>query len=600
MPAERIPPEGPGGGPSAAELATSVVAAEQIVQIPLDLCQPSSFNPRVFGTKPTHGLVDLAVSIRRTGQVQPATVRPLGDRYQVVAGERRWRACRLRAKGEAELVPAEAWVGDAAHAAALVAAGPPVDFLRAVVRELTEEQAMEVCVTENLEREDLHPLEEAHGVETMLQLYRGDVEAVAARLSRGVAWVAARARLTHLSAKWQKAIADEERGFQTWTAAHLVEIAKLAPPAQDELLKESFRYHVADATVADVRKAVREQLRALGVAPFDILDAALVPKVGACSTCPTTSASTPGLFADEGDEVQPPDLKKARCLNPGCWRQKQLAAAQAKVAELRREHGDAALVFGNWHDQHQLPEKQRQKARHVEGYGDFVKVKTGTKGAWPGVYFAGEKAGTVEWFTKRPQGSSGGSRKKVAGEERAVTPLAERRKALEKRRKALAVAKASEAIEKSTVVPAVAVLLALAVEFGTKHRGDSSVDYSFDGRRGDRWKAFDSRSGQGEELLRAALWRDEIRPVLLARLVYGSHLDIDKLFSGARRTGELAGVDVAALLMQAIEELPEPKSWKKLAEDERAAKKMAKGKSPAPPAAAEKKPKRAAAARGAS
>jgi ParB family chromosome partitioning protein len=224
-------------------------AAERVELIPLELCRPSDYNPRTFSPKPSPQLVELGMSIRRTGQVQPATVRPLDSRFapiafEIVAGERRWRACRLRAKGETELVPADAWVGDAKLGAELVAAGQPVEFLRAVVRDLTDEQAQEICCVENLDREDLQPLEEAKGVQTLLALYKGDVEAVAARVSRPVSWVAARARLSTLTPSCREALANEKRGFHTWTAAHLVEIAKLAPVAQDALLKGL--HHPAD------------------------------------------------------------------------------------------------------------------------------------------------------------------------------------------------------------------------------------------------------------------------------------------------------------------------------------------------------------------
>lgn len=187
---------------------------ERVELVPLDAIVPSPHQPRVFPDKPPPALVDLARSIRATSQVQPAIVRLMaapagspGDRlrvYQLVAGERRWRACRLRS-GDPGL--------SAEASASLDAAGPPPAHLRAIVRELTDEQAAEVCTVENLDREDLAPLEEANGVATLMGLYHGDVEAVAARLGRPVHWVAARHRLAALSPKWRKALADEERGF---------------------------------------------------------------------------------------------------------------------------------------------------------------------------------------------------------------------------------------------------------------------------------------------------------------------------------------------------------------------------------------------------
>jgi len=571
----------------------SPAIAERVVLIPLEHCKPSAYNPRTFGPKPSESLVELACSIRRTGQVQPATVRPLeGGVLEIVAGERRWRACRLRAKGEAELTPADAYVADAALGAELVAAGPPVEHLRAVVRELTDAEAQEVCVVENLDREDLQPLEEANGVETLLRLNKGDVEAVAARLSKPVSWVAARVRLLNLTPAWRKALGDEQRGLHTWTTGHLVEVAKLEANAQNSLL-DVYRYNASGTSVDDVRRRVRAELRTLGAAPFEILDAALVPKAGACSTCKTTSASTPGLFADEGDEVQPSDLKRARCLNPLCWGEKAIAAAKVKVAELRAAGaGDVAIVYDEYHDQHELPREMQQKARHVGGsYSGFERVKEGTKGAFAGVYAVGKKAGKVEWFKKQAERSSGGGhqKKKGADGEKAVTPLADRRKALNRRRIVFAVQKAAAAVEKSDAVPDDSVLLNLALIFGTKGKFDSLGDYYYDVDRPssmggrDRWKDYDN-TGKAKTVERsAALWQKQIRPVLISRLNYqGTHTDVAKLLANAKRIGDLVGVNVDALYTQAIADLPEPKSWAKVAADEKSAKKAKAALPPAP------------------
>lgn len=578
-----------------ARVAAAMSGADVVELIPLECCSPAPYNPRKFGAKPSAALIQLALSIRRTGQVQPATVRRQGDGYEIVCGERRWRACCLctlaevadaQINGGIQPGPGPALAGEAAEQ--LATAGPPPRHLRAIVRELTDEQAMEICTVENLEREDLQPLEEAAGVETLLRLYRGDVEAVASRLRRPVSWVAARVRLTTLSPNWRKAIASEERGFETWTAAHLAEVAKLEPKAQDELLRRF--HHPADASVKDVRASVGASLRTLGLAPFDIEDAALQPKCGACTTCKTTSASTPGLFADEGDEIRPSELRKARCLNPGCWDDKVVAHARAKVRELRKQHGDAAIVAD--HDSYRLPQDLQQKARRIGNYSEFSNVKEGTKGAWPGVYAVGEKAGQVEWFTKRAKESGRAKRRSgKAGGAGAppVTALKDRRIALDRRRKVLAVGKIAEAVKKSTVTPTSDDLLAVAIAFGTQTKADSLSTYYFGGNAniGDRWSAFDAAAailaGKGGaaqlEKALAGFWAAQLRPVLLSRLNYqGSHTDIAKLWTDAQRTAELAGVDAAAHLAKAVEEIPEPKSWEALARQEKEARKAAKVK----------------------
>lgn len=97
-------------------------------------------------------LAELADSISRHGVLQPILVRPLlGGGYQIVAGERRWRAARMAGLTE---VPA-------------------------VIRELDESQVMELALIENLQREDLSPLEEAQGYEVLIETYGFTQEEVA-------------------------------------------------------------------------------------------------------------------------------------------------------------------------------------------------------------------------------------------------------------------------------------------------------------------------------------------------------------------------------------------------------------------------------------
>ena len=97
-------------------------------------------------------LMELADSISRHGILQPLLVRPLlGGGYQIVAGERRWRAARMAGLTE---VPA-------------------------VIRELDESQVMELALIENLQREDLSPLEEAQGYATLIETYGFTQEEVA-------------------------------------------------------------------------------------------------------------------------------------------------------------------------------------------------------------------------------------------------------------------------------------------------------------------------------------------------------------------------------------------------------------------------------------
>jgi len=137
------------------------------VRIPLALIEPGPFQPRRRFSDTA--LRELAESIRAKGVLQPLLVRPKGDGYQLVAGERRFRAAQLAGLTE---VPA-------------------------VVRELTDQEALEVALVENLQREDLSPVEEAEGYRRLAEMGLSH-EAIAARVGRSRSAVTNALRLLQL------------------------------------------------------------------------------------------------------------------------------------------------------------------------------------------------------------------------------------------------------------------------------------------------------------------------------------------------------------------------------------------------------------------
>ncbi len=151
-----------------------------IEAIPVDRIDPNPFQPRQ--AFPEAGLKELADSIRASGLVQPVLVRKVQERYQLVAGERRWRAAR-----EAGL-----------------------ESIPAVVRELSDREALELALTENLLREDLNPMDVAHGFKALQEKYGLTHEEVAARLGVDRSTVTNTIRLLRLPAEIQEMIARGE------------------------------------------------------------------------------------------------------------------------------------------------------------------------------------------------------------------------------------------------------------------------------------------------------------------------------------------------------------------------------------------------------
>ena len=116
-------------------------------------------------------LLTLADSIEKHGLIQPLLVEPLEkDRYRIIAGERRWRACRI--------------------------AG--VESVPVVIRTVTEQQNMEIALIENLQREDLNPIEEAKGYKSLSELYHMTQEQIAESVGKSRPAVANAMRLLSL------------------------------------------------------------------------------------------------------------------------------------------------------------------------------------------------------------------------------------------------------------------------------------------------------------------------------------------------------------------------------------------------------------------
>jgi ParB family chromosome partitioning protein len=159
---------------AAAASGTAIAAAparipnEGLLQIDIDLIDPSPYQPRThFREQP---LEELAQSIRASGIIQPLVVRRIGDRYQLIAGERRWRAAQRA----------------------------PIGRVPVVVRDVPEETALEMALVENLQREDLNAIEQARAFERLIEEFSLTQEEVAERTGKDRATIANSLRLLKL------------------------------------------------------------------------------------------------------------------------------------------------------------------------------------------------------------------------------------------------------------------------------------------------------------------------------------------------------------------------------------------------------------------
>jgi ParB family chromosome partitioning protein len=188
-------PVAPGGSAAAAAPALSAAPAGPL-QIDIDLIEPSPYQPRTRFRE--EALDELARSIQTSGIIQPIVLRPVGNRYQLIAGERRWRAAQR--------------------------AG--LKKVSSIVRQVPDELALEMTLVENIQREDLNAIEAARAFERLMDEFQLTQESVAERTGKDRATVANAVRLLKLESTIQDWI-EEGR----LTAGHGRALLGVAEPA---------------------------------------------------------------------------------------------------------------------------------------------------------------------------------------------------------------------------------------------------------------------------------------------------------------------------------------------------------------------------------
>ncbi|HSG29726.1 MAG TPA: ParB/RepB/Spo0J family partition protein [Candidatus Krumholzibacterium sp.] len=204
------------------DLKESVSETERIAEIPLEEIDPNPFQPR--GSFDRTQLEHLADSIRKNGVLQPVVVRRRGERYQIVVGERRMRASGIAGK----------------HS------------IPAIVREVSDDDALKLALLENLQREDLNPVEEAKGYVALKDTAGMSDKDIAEALGKDRSTVANMIRLLALPAE---VIALLEEG--KIRAGHARAILSIKDPGEQILWAR--RAAEDGFTVRDVEDAVKPQ-----------------------------------------------------------------------------------------------------------------------------------------------------------------------------------------------------------------------------------------------------------------------------------------------------------------------------------------------------
>jgi|GEM_PF-4608600 len=280
----------------------SNAAAGEFELLKLASLSLSPFNPRKFIDERKQK--ELEESIRQVSIVEPIIVREVhkdGQNesvgYQIVCGERRYLAAK---KIGLPLVPC-------------------------IIRVYTDDEAMEVQIVENLQRSDIHPMNEAEGYSFMVKKLKQDIRTIASKVGKSPQYVANRLKLMELIEPAKKALWDG-----TLDIGKALVICRVPAEFQKELL-ESATDEYNSSTVEELEGDIEDNIMVqLSTAPWELEDPELVKKAGPCSLCPKRTGFNQDLFGNVG--------KKDKCLDTGCFAIKMKAYMEAEQKRLA-QHG---------------------------------------------------------------------------------------------------------------------------------------------------------------------------------------------------------------------------------------------------------------------
>lgn len=276
------------------------MGTDEFRYLPLADVRESPNNPR----RNFKGMEELTASVTAHGVLVPLLVRPVDGYMEIIAGARRYRAAKA---AKLDVVPAR-------------------------IREMSDDEALELQVVENLQREDVHPMEEAVGYQHLLARPGYDIPGVAAKVGRSESYVYQRLKLLDLIKEARTFFLEEKI-----TAGHAILIARLQPADQKEALTECFNERFNRGkdrqcrwSVRDLSHWIQESIHLdLHAAPFKKDDPDLVPAAGPCTTCPKRTGFAPALLPDIAH--------KDTCTDRVCYESKMHAFMARKAAEIAAE-----------------------------------------------------------------------------------------------------------------------------------------------------------------------------------------------------------------------------------------------------------------------
>lgn len=286
---------------AAAQVDTAVpVLKGEHRYISLDKVFASKTNPRTHFDKAK--LQELADSVKAHGVLEPVMVRPApgqpvaSGHMELIFGERRWRAAKMVMLPE----------------------------IPCIVKPMTDEQVCEVQVIENVQRDDLHPLEEARGYHELAHTFKHTIADIAGKVGKSPSYVRNRMKLLELEKTVQQRFLEGKLSPSVALLIARIPVKALQPKAA----KECIEYGNGMRTETARSHIERRYMTDLAGAEFDTKDATLVVDAGACTECPKRTGNQPELFED----IKDGDV----CTDPVCFKNKSEAHGQRIIIAARK------------------------------------------------------------------------------------------------------------------------------------------------------------------------------------------------------------------------------------------------------------------------
>lgn len=287
---------------------------QTIEYIHTDEILPSDLNPRK--TFDENSIAELSKSIDEVGILQPLILRLSHfkkglESYELVCGERRWRAAKQLGL---ERVPA-------------------------IVRELKDQEALDLMITENLQRKDVSPLEEAEAFQNLITHRKYDIPTLVTRFGKSEYYIRHRLKLNDLIPEFKNLLNQDVIGL-----GHATEICKLQAKDQKELYNNSYseehrkKSYWTGFTIKELKRNIEQGFTLkLEKAPFSLDDKTLDKKAGPCTTCPKNTASNLILFPDSPST--------GVCLDRSCFKRKSDIHFDRELKRVQEDEPGVILAY---------------------------------------------------------------------------------------------------------------------------------------------------------------------------------------------------------------------------------------------------------------